>query len=161
MQVLVIYHSRKGNTELVARAVGKGVEEVENVTALVKECSDVTKDDLLSSAGIVAGSPVYFGTMAAELKSVIDKFVNLRPQMSDKVGAAFATSAATHGGGETTVISILQAFLIYGMIVVGDPPGATGHYGLVCSGKPEEADMTCARKLGQRVAALAKKLSAA
>jgi NAD(P)H dehydrogenase (quinone) len=55
-------------------------------------------------------------------------------------------------------MSILQALLIYGMIIVGDPLDATGHYGVACSGKPDEKALSNARKLGRRVAELVKKL---
>ncbi|HBE43923.1 MAG TPA: flavodoxin [Deltaproteobacteria bacterium] len=158
MQVLVIYHSRSGNTKRLAEAIAMGVQEVEGVASLVRAAHDVTKDDFLSSDGIIAGSPVYFGTMAAELKAVFDKFVGIRKQMGDKVGAAFATSGDLTGGRETTIMSIIQAFLIYGMIVVGDPLDATGHYGVGCVGSPDDTTLANGRKLGKRVATLIKQL---
>jgi NAD(P)H dehydrogenase (quinone) len=96
--------------------------------------------------------------MAAQLKEVFDKFVGVRKKMENKVGAAFATSGDNSGGKETTMISILQALLIYGMIVVGDPLSATGHYGVSCIGTPDEKTAENGRKLGQRVAQLARKL---
>ena len=160
MQVLVTYYSRTGNTRELAEAVAKGVQEVKEVTCVLKAASEVTKDDFLSSAGIIAGSPVYYGTMAAELKVVFDKFVGLRNRMEDKVGAAFATSGHHSGGKETTLISIIQAMLINGMIVVGDPLDASGHYGVACAGAPDERTRQDAAKLGRRVALLAKKLRA-
>ena len=55
-------------------------------------------------------------------------------------------------------MSIIQAMLIYGMIIIGDPMDATGHYGTSCVGSPDEAADGNARKLGRRVAALVKKL---
>ena len=160
MQVLVTYYSRTGNTRKLAEAVAKGVQEVDGVTCVLKTASEVTKDDFLSSAGIIAGSPVYYGTMAAELKAVFDKFVGLRTRMEDKVGAAFATSGHHSGGKETTLISIIQAMLINGMIVVGDPLDAGGHYGVACAGAPDERTRRDAAKLGRRVALLVKKLRA-
>ena len=75
MQVLVMYHSRTGNTKKLAEAVAEGVREVEGVQCVLKPASEVTRDDFLSCDGIIAGSPVYFGTMAAELKEVFDKYV--------------------------------------------------------------------------------------
>jgi len=81
---------------------------------------------------------LYFGTMAAELKAVFDKFVSVRKKMENKVGAAFATSADASGGKETTIMSIIQAMLIYGMVIAGDPLDATGHYGASCVGAPDE-----------------------
>ena len=159
MQVLVIYHSRSGNTKRLAEAIAMGVKEVQGVTSLVKPVNDVTKDDFISSDGIIAGSPVYFGSMAAELKAVFDKFVGVRKKMGDKVGAAFATSGDLTGGKETTILSIIQAFLIYGMIVVGDPLDATGHYGVACAGFPDDATLANGKKLGKRVATLVKQLN--
>lgn len=158
MQVLVMYYSRTGNTKKLAEAVASGVKEVNDVKCLLKLASEVTKDDFLSSDGIIAGSPVYFGTMAAELKEVFDKYVGVRRRMENKIGAGFATSGDVTGGKETTIFSILQAMLIYGMIIVGDPLDATGHYGTACTGAPNERSLSNAAKLGKRVASLVKKL---
>jgi len=158
MQVLVIYYSRSGNTKKLAEEIAKGVQEVEDVKCVLKSVSEVTKDDFVQSDGIIAGSPVYFGTMAAELKEVFDKFVGIRRKMENKIGAAFATSADPSGGKETTIFSIIQAMLIYGMIVVGDPLEATGHYGVSCIGAPDNETASNAAKLGKRVASLVKRL---
>ncbi|RKZ33863.1 flavodoxin family protein [bacterium] len=158
MQVLVLYYSRTGNTKKLAESIADGVRKVDGVDCIIRTPDDVSKDDFLSSQGIIAGSPVYFGTMASELKEVLDKFVGIRRQMEDKIGAAFATSADQSGGKETTIMSIHQAMLIYGMIIVGDPLDATGHYGVSCAGTPDRKTIENAIKLGQRVANLVKKI---
>lgn len=153
----MVYHSRTGNTETLARAIVKGVRE-EGVDCILKSADEVRKEDFLEADGIIAGSPVYFGGMASELKKVFDDFVDIREEMEGKIGAAFATSGDPSGGKETTLISIIQAMLIYGMIIVGDPMDATGHYGVSCVGKPSFRDMENAKKLGRRVASLVKRL---
>lgn len=158
MQILVIYYSRTGNTKKLAEDIARGVQEIEGVKCVLKPVSEVKKEDFVASDGIIAGSPVYFGTMAAELKEVFDKYVGIRRKMEDKIGAAFATSADPSGGKETTIFSIIQALLIYGMIVVGDPLEATGHYGVSCTGAPDQKTAANAAKLGRRVAILAQKL---
>lgn len=158
MQVLVLYYSRTGHTTKLAKEIAKGVEKVSEVKSLLKHTSKVTRDDFIESDAIIAGSPVYFGTMAAELKEIFDKFVDIRNKMENKIGAAFATSADPSGGKETTMISIIQALLIYGMAVVGDPINATGHYGVSCTGLPDPKTCMNAAKLGKRVALLVKKL---
>ena len=78
--------------------------------------------------------------------------------MGDKIGAAFTTSGDDSGGKETTIMSIIQAMLIYGMIIVGDPLDASGHYGVACTGAPDEQTAVNAAKLGRRVALMVKKL---
>ena len=158
MQVLVLYYSRTGNTHKLAQAVSEGVESVEGVRCLLRSTEEVKKEDFVESDGIIAGSPVYFGVMAADLKRVFDDFVSVRRKTENKVGAAFATGGDASGGKETTMMSIIQAMLIYGMIIVGDPMDATGHYGVACLGSPDASARQHGFKLGARVAELVKKL---
>lgn len=160
MQVLVLYYSKGGNTRKLAEAVAEGVNSVEGASALLKSTGEIKKEDFLESGGIIAGSPVYFGVMAAELKKIFDDFVGIRKKMEGKVGAAFATSGGPSGGKETTMISIIQCLLIYGMVIAGDPMSATGHYGTACSGDPDEETLSNGAKLGARVAELATQLAA-
>ena len=154
MIILAIYSSKTGNTKKLAEYVLEGIKKVKGVEVLLKSASKVTKSDFLKADGIIAGSPVYFGTMSAELKDMFDRFVGLRKKMENKVGAAFATSGDETGRKETTLLSILQAMLIYGMIIVGDPLDASGHYGVACVGAPDIETIHNAQKLGKRVAQL-------
>jgi NAD(P)H dehydrogenase (quinone) len=158
MYVLVLYFSRGGNTRKLAEQVAEGIKSVSGVDAVLKTTQEVTKDDFVNAAGVVAGSPVYFGVMAGELKKVFDDFVGIRTKMENKVGAAFASSGFWAGGNETTLMSILQCLLIYGMIIVGDPMSATGHYGATAVAAPDDKATDTAQKLGARVAELCKKL---
>jgi len=158
MQVLVLYYSRSGNTRTLAEAVSQGVESVDGVRCLRRSTDEVGIKDFNESNGIIAGSPVYFGVMAAELKKVFDDFIGVRRKMENKVGAAFATGGDASGGKETTIMSIIQVMLIYGMIIAGDPMSATGHYGVACVGAPDEGTRRNGHKLGARVAQLVKKL---
>jgi NAD(P)H dehydrogenase (quinone) len=158
MQVLVMYYSKTGHTKKLAEEIAAGVREIGGVECIVKPVADVTKDDFVSSDGIIAGSPVYFGTMAADLKVVFEKFIAVRKKMEGKIGAAFSTSGDSSGGKETTIMSIIQAFLIYGMIIIGDPLDASGHYGVSCIGSPDKNTSLNAALLGKRVASLVKKL---
>ena len=158
MNVLVLYYSKGGNTRQLAEAIAVGIEQVDGVKAVIRHTREVTKDDFVTAAGLIIGSPVYFGTMAAQLKQVLDNFVGVRKKMENKVAGAFATSGDATGGKETTMMSIIQALLIYGMIIVGDPLSATGHYGTACVGAPDSDTRENGRRLGRRVAELAKRL---
>lgn len=160
MKILVLYYSKGGNTRKLAESVAQGVDSVDEAEAVVRSTAEVTKDDFESCVGLAAGSPVYFGTMAADLKRVFDEFISLRKRMEGKVGAVFATGGANGGGQETTMFSIIQAMLIYGMIIIGDPMAATGHYGTTCLGAPDEAAKENGRKLGRRLAEVCLKLHA-
>jgi NAD(P)H dehydrogenase (quinone) len=160
MYVLVLYYSKTGHTRKLAEHISDGVRSVSGIDVLVKSTQEVTREDFANAAGVIAGSPVYFGLLAADLKRVFDEFIGVRKNMENKVGAAFATSGFWAGGNETTLMSIIQCMLIYGMIIVGDPMSATGHYGAASVTAPDEKDADIARKLGARVAELCKKLNA-
>ncbi len=158
MKVLVLYYSKGGNTRKLAEAVAEGAGQVEGIEVVMRNTRDVTKNDFVAADGLIVGSPVYFGTMAAQLKQVLDEFVGVRRKMENKIGAAFATAGDPSGGKETTIMSIIQALLIYGMIIVGDPMSATGHYGTACVGAPDSAARDNGQKLGRRVAELVKQM---
>jgi NAD(P)H dehydrogenase (quinone) len=158
MQVLVLYFSKGGNTAKLAHNIAEGVK-AGGAEAVIKKTSEVTTDDFLNAAGVIAGSPVYFGVMAADLKRIFDEFVSTRRKMENKVGAAFATGGHHTGGKETTMMSIIQCMLIYGMIIVGDPMDASGHYGVGCVGAPDDITAGDGFKLGKRVAEVCARLA--
>ncbi len=159
MKVLVLYYSKGGNTKKLAQAVLSGLDTVDGIQGVLRDTDAVTKEDFIEAQGVIAGSPVYFGSMAAPLKQVLDGFVSTRRKMEGKIGAAFTTSGDATGGKETTMMGILQVFLIYGMVITGDPLAATGHYGTACVGATDEKSIENAEKLGKRVGDLALKLS--
>jgi NAD(P)H dehydrogenase (quinone) len=72
------------------------------------------------------------------MKAIFDRSVAVHNKLENKIGTAFATPGELSGGTETTLLSIIQAMLVSGMIVVGDPLDATGHYGTSCVGAPEK-----------------------
>ena len=156
-RVLIIYYSRTGNVEKMARAVEEGVKE-EGVTVEVKAVESVKVSDLVEAQGIIIGSPTYYGAAAAQIKSLLDRSVRYHGRLEGKVGAAFTSSANLGGGNESTILGLLQAFLIHGMIVQGDHQG--DHYGAVALEAPDERANSQCRRLGQRTAALVKTLFA-
>ncbi len=73
MRVLVLYFSQSGNTEKLANIIAKGVEAVEGAEVVMRDTDNVTKDDFVDCDAMIAGAPVYFGSMAWQLKAVFDK----------------------------------------------------------------------------------------
>jgi NAD(P)H dehydrogenase (quinone) len=152
---LVIYYSRSGNTKQMGEMIAKAM----NDGGLATECKELAKvkvDDLLKYDAIVMGSPTYYGGMAAQMKQLIDDAVVKHGQFDGKVGAAFTSAANIGGGNETTVLDILHAMIISGMVIQGDPQG--DHYGPVSIGKPDQRVETICARWGKRIAELTKKL---
>ncbi len=162
MQVLVMYYSMGGRTKTMADSIARGASSVAGVKCVVKSAETVSKEDLVASAAIIAGSPSYLGTMASDIKKVFEKNIVIRDKMCGKVGAAFASAAENPGGAETTILSIIQAMMIYGMIITGAPvSSASGYYGAAGAKycKDYEIERDCF-ELGKRAALTALKLAA-
>jgi len=156
-KVLITYYSRSGNTEKMAQAVAAGAKQVSEVEVDLRPVGEVTPEDLLAADGIIMGSPTYYGTMAAEVKSLIDESVKYHGKFTGKVGGAFASSGGPGGGNETTVLDIVKALLIHGMIVQGDAQG--DHYGAIAVGAPDDRSRRECEKLGRRVVELVARLA--
>jgi NAD(P)H dehydrogenase (quinone) len=155
-KVLIIYYSRTGNTRAMATAVEEGVKS-EGLTVQLKDVKDVSPRELLEYEGIIIGSPTYYGTMAGQIKLLLDESVKYHGKLAGKVGGAFSSSGILGGGNETTVLDILKALLIHGMIIQGSPMGP--HYGPVAIGKPDTGNRNQCIELGKSVAQLVKRLA--
>lgn len=170
VRVLVAYHSLSGNTEQMARGVAEGIKRVPGAAAVVKKVEDVTKADLEAADGIVLGCPTYFAGIPGKMKTVIDDWSwKMQVDFTDKAGGAFAT-AGGHTGGKENVVTSLLLFMINNRMVVAGPLyknektgslwaeiGATAVTGPLDPGV-SETELDAARRLGERVAGLAKKL---
>jgi NAD(P)H dehydrogenase (quinone) len=155
-KILICYYSRSGNTKKMAYLIQKGVMEEEGVSVDTKEVKEVKVDDLKGYDGIIVGSPTYYGGMASQVKDLLDRSVKFHGKLQDKVGGAFSSSANIGGGNETTVMAILQALLIHGMVVCGDSSG--DHYGPVSIDKPNKRVERMCIRYGRRVARLTREL---
>jgi NAD(P)H dehydrogenase (quinone) len=156
-KALVCYYSRTGNTKKMAARIAE-VLTAEGLATDLKRVQDTAAADLLDYDCIVLGSPTYYGSMAAEMKTLLDESVKFHGKLKGKVGGAFASSANIGGGNETTILDLLHALLIHGMVVAGDP--RFDHYGPVSIGRPDKRALDCCQAHARNLAALAKKLFA-
>jgi len=154
-KVLITYYSRSGNTKKMAERIAETVKK-EGIEAVLKKVEDVKVSELAGYDGIVMGSPTYYGTMAWQVKKLLDESVSLHGSLKGKVGGAFSSARNVGGGNETTVTDILHALLIHGMIIQGEPKG--DHYGPVAIDAPDDRALQCCERLGKNVADLVKKL---
>ncbi|MFH1045650.1 MAG: NAD(P)H-dependent oxidoreductase [Candidatus Omnitrophota bacterium] len=156
MKILIIYYSQGGNTKKMAEFVAEGAK-APGIDVELKSVQEVQAKELLKADGIIIGSPTYYGSMAYQLKQLLDESVEFHGSLAGKVGGAFSSSANIGGGNETTILDIINAMLIHGMVIQGTHSG--DHYGPVAIGAPDTRASKQCKQLGQRVAELVKKLS--
>ena len=141
-EILVLYYSRKGATEALAREVCNGVDAVTGMAARLRTVPRVsavseavennvpgsgppyaTPADLAECAGLIMGSPTNFGNMSASLKHFLDGTVGewFKGAAVGKPAGVFASTSSLHGGQESTLLSTALPLLHHGMLIVGLP----------------------------------------
>jgi len=117
-------------------------------------------------AGMIIGTPVYFGSMTAQCKAFIDRCVMFRRngfRFRDRIGGVLAVGGVRNGGQELTLQTVRAALLCHDMICVSDGMD-TAHFGAALHSRRNggvEADtvgLKTAENLGRRVADLALRL---
>jgi len=153
MRGLVIYYSNSGNVKRMAETIAEGMREEGLETDLKTIGEGVNLKDYKA---IVVGSPTQYGSMAWQVKKFLDESAGIHYALDGVVGGAFTSSCHVGGGNETTILDILHAMLIHGMIIQGEPMydhyGATGLNGLGGD------TLMKARRYGSRIARLTKRL---
>ena len=130
--------------------------------------------------GLILATPVYFGQIAGQMKTFMDRTEPLlryakgpwKFALKNKVGGAIAVGGNRNGGQETTLQAIHHFFLIHDMIIVGTGPDERpGCYlGAAATTHPErgrikdavkrdDLGLRAARILGKRVAEVARFVS--
>ena len=137
--VLIVYDSKEGHTKKMAFGIAEGVKKVKGASVIVKNVDETKNEDLLKADAIIFGSPTYYGQMSAKVKDLFDKSVKIHGKLEGKVGAAFTSVGGTATGAETTLLSILEAMMIHGMIVQGRSEDK--HYGAAALNEPNQKDL--------------------
>ena len=140
--------------------VGKEVKPCDHCGGCIKTGQCYIKDDMvglypkmIEADGIVLGSPVYFWSVTAQAKLVIDRTYALRRptnRLEGKVGGAIAV--AGRRGEIEALVAINNFFLGQGMIPAGlGVDGKGSEKGAV---KNDEQAMTGAAELGRKMVRL-------
>jgi NAD(P)H dehydrogenase (quinone) len=202
MKILVAYYSLYGHVLEMARAAAEGAKEVPGTDVRlrrVKEFDEVEKviagndylkqvrerqrdipvctlDDLREADGMLFGSPTRFGNMTAQMKQLFDSAgsIWLKGELEGKPAGVFTSTGTTHGGQETTLVTMMLPLIHLGAVIVGVPysydgmlhtegRGGTPYGASTVAGpkgelQPRPEDLNLARLQGHRVAMITTKL---
>lgn len=101
--------------------------------------------DLEWCDGLIIGSPVYFGMITGQLKTMMDRCIVMRPNyggslpMTGKVGAAIACAYSRNGGQEITIQNIHTFMLQMNMRIISDGPGYSHSGGTIFKNANEDS----------------------
>jgi len=117
-------------------------------------------------AGIIVGTPVYFGNMSSLCKAFLERCMAFRKSdfaLSNKVAGVLAVGGARNGGQELTIKSVQTALLCQNMIIVGEAkPSCHGGAAVWNNGEKflnDELNQATATSLGRRVAEVARRVA--
>jgi len=202
MKILIVYYTLYGHTLQLARAVEAGARSVAGAEVILRRVQEFevvekatadneaaqrvreqqqeipvcTVDDLREADAVIFGSPTRYGNMTAQMKQLIDSTASLwlKGEMEGKPAGVFTSTASTHGGQETTLLTMMVPLLHLGMLIVGVPysirgmihteaRGGTPYGASTIAGgqgelQPKPEDLEIAEALGRRVAEVTLKL---
>ena len=197
-KVLVLYYSSYGHVEQLADAVAEGARAGGATTVDVRRVAETVPPEVAQGAhfktdsphpiiegadalanydAIVVGAPTRYGRMPTQMTAFWDTTGSLwmRGALVGKIGGAFTSTSAQHGGQETTLFSIITNLMHQGMTIVGldynfkgqmgvdevrggSPYGATTIAGNDGKRQPSADELGGARYQGKRIAELATKV---
>jgi multimeric flavodoxin WrbA len=153
----------KGADAKLATLSGKQITPCDHCGACYETGECHIRDDmqeiykqLLDADGVILGSPVYFWSVSAQAKLVIDRTYALRypaPRLGDKIGGAIAVAGRR---GQLEALTVINNFFLgQGMIPAG--LGVDGRGSEKEEIREDTRAMEQAKRLGERIVELVAK----
>jgi NAD(P)H dehydrogenase (quinone) len=180
-KVVVVYHSGYGHTQRLAQAVAEGAKAELLAIDAEGNLPEAAWNTLGAADAIIFGSPTYMGNVSWQFKKFADASSKawFTRAWQDKVFGGFTNSASLNGDKGTTLLYMATLAAQHGGLWVSlgmlpanakastraDVNNLGGSIGLLGQAPSDaaptemfEGDFETARRYGQRVAEVAKKL---
>ena len=142
--LLIVYHSKTGNTQLLTDAVVRGAMncEVTAVEVRVLRALEAGPEDLLWADALLLGTPENFGYLSGAVKDFLDRtFYEVEGKLAPLPYAMFV-SAGNDGAGAVRAMERIANG--YPFVAVQDP--------LIVRGAPQQKDLIQCEELGLAMA---------
>ena len=142
--LLIVYHSKTGNTQLLTDAVVHGAMncEVTAVELRVLRAQQAGPEDLLWADALLLGTPENFGYLSGAVKDFLDRtFYEVEGKLAPLPYAMFV-SAGNDGTGAVRAMERIANG--YPLVAVHEP--------LIVRGVPQEKDLVKCEELGLALA---------
>ena len=137
-KAIIIYETRSGNTEMMAKAIEAGLKEA-GVDVELKKAARAKADDLKDIDAVVLGSPTYVRSLIAAMKTFL--FEMDKADLKGKIGAAFGSYGWS---GESIAILTETMKNLAGMNVI--------EQGLRIKRRPTDQGLKECREFGKKIA---------
>ncbi len=124
--LLIVYHTKTGNTGRLANAVlsGATAEDVGEVEVKLRRAREAGPADLLWAHGVLLGTPENFGYMSGAMKDFLDRtFYEVEGKLQPLPCAIFISAGNDGTGALTAIRRIIKG---YPLQEVQDPVVAVG-----------------------------------
>ncbi|MGB9854906.1 MAG: flavodoxin domain-containing protein [Candidatus Bathyarchaeales archaeon] len=138
-KILILYYSRTGNTEIMAKAVAEGVRTVQGVEVELTYLA--TPEMLPNFDAIVVGMPTYHHDITIDVKRLFEEAAVKNISLKGKIGAAFG-SYGWSGEAPKLVLEIMKNRFEMNVI---EPP-------LLIKYTPDQASLEKCRDFGKKIA---------
>jgi multimeric flavodoxin WrbA len=142
--LLIIYHSKTGNTQSLTEAIVRGARnaEVTEVDLRVLRAFAAGPEDLLWADTLLLGTPENFGYLSGAVKDFLDRtFYEVEGKLSPLPYAMYV-SAGNDGTGAVRAMERIANG--YPFTAIQEP--------LIIKGTPQQADFTACEELGLAIA---------
>ena len=142
--LLIVYHSKTGNTQLLTDAVVRGAMncEVTAVEVRALRALEAGPEDLLWADALLLGTPENFGYLSGAVKDFLDRtFYEVEGKLAPLPYAMFV-SAGNDGTGAVRAMERIANG--YPFVAVQDP--------LIIRGAPQQKDLVQCEELGLALA---------
>lgn len=140
-KILVVYYSRTGNTERMAKAIAEGTKTIQGVEVVLKNYESPQR--LIDYDAILIGAPTYHHNITDNMKRFLEEISFHRIDLKGKVGTSFG-SYGWSGEAPRLVLEIMEN--TYEMEVLKPP--------FRVKNNPNKEDLENCQNLGRDIAKL-------
>ena len=143
--LLIVYHSKTGNTEQMAQAILRGARhpDITEVDIRYLRAGDAGPDDLLWAHGLLLGTPENFGYMSGAMKDFLDRtFYEVEGKLNPLPYAMFVSAGNDGSGAVRAMERIANGY-----------PFVRVQEALICRGEVDDATLSGCEELGMTLAA--------
>jgi len=138
-KILILYYSRTGNTEKMAKAIAEGAKIIQGIEVELEY--HINPERLNDFDAIILGVPTYHHDMTIDMKNLFEEVAVKNIKLKSKIGATFGS----YGWSGEALKLVLEIMKNKFEMQVIEPP-------LLIKYAPDQSGLEKCREFGKRIA---------